>query len=174
MPEAPQIADITDDYGKMAGDADKEIAAMKSGKVEKTKAKGGKKKKGGKKAKKGKANGGGGGSTANVKAGPKPVPDYKATPLTERKKWAFQMADSLPTPRARDVSSWGPSEVGDFIAKIPIFGLNEWYGNKFKESGVSGKMFLECNEQKLIKWGIDKKCHRARFRAEALAMKRRG
>ena len=94
--------------------------------------------------------------------------------FTERKKWAFQMADALPTPRARDVASWGPAEVGDFISKIPIFGLNEWYGNKFKESGVSGKMFLECNEQKLIKWGIDKKCHRARFRAEALAMKRRG
>eukprot|EP00486_Rosalina_sp_Unknown_P016517 CAMPEP_0201593566 /NCGR_PEP_ID=MMETSP0190_2-20130828/191133_1 /ASSEMBLY_ACC=CAM_ASM_000263 /TAXON_ID=37353 /ORGANISM="Rosalina sp." /LENGTH=230 /DNA_ID=CAMNT_0048052807 /DNA_START=223 /DNA_END=915 /DNA_ORIENTATION=- len=177
--EAPQIADITDDYAKLAGIADKEIAAMKSGKIEKTAAKGGKKKKGGKKNKKDKkskggAASGGGGSAANVKAGPKPKVNYNATPLTERKKWAFQMADSLPTPRARDVSSWGPGEVGDFISKIPIFGLNEWYGNKFKESGVSGKMFLECNEQKLIKWGIDKKCHRARFRAEALAMKRRG
>ena len=172
--EAPQIADITDDYAKLAQAAEKEIEAMKSGKVEKAEPKAGKGgKKGKKKGKSGKKAGGGGGGGA-VKAGPKPKVNYNATPLAERKKWAFQMADNLPTPRARDVSSWGAAEVGDFISKIPIFGLNEWYGNKFRESGVSGKMFLECNEQKLIKWGIDKKCHRARFRAEALAMKRRG
>eukprot|EP00483_Globobulimina_turgida_P000970 UN00972 len=110
----------------------------------------------------------------SVKAGVKPKVDYNAVTLAERKKWAFKMCDNLPTPRSREVIRWSPQQIGDFIAKIPIFGLNEWYGSKFKECGVSGKMFLECNEQKLIQWGIDRKCHRARFRAEALAMKRRG
>jgi len=197
--EPPKIADITDDYGALAQVANQEIEEMsgykEGGKPKKGAGKKGKKgakgKKGGakkaspakgKKGKKADAGGGGGaeepaaggGGGGDVKAGPKPKVDYNSTPLDARKKWSFEMAEKLPTPKANDVASWSANDVGNFIAKIPIFGLNEWYGNKFKESGVTGKMFLDCNEQKLVKWGIDKKCHRARFRAEALAMKRRG
>ena len=171
--EAPQIEDITDDYAKLAAAAADEIKAMESGKVTKSAAKSkgkksGKKSKSTKKGAASKAKGGGGG------AGPKPTVDYKATPLKERKQWAFEMAAKVPTPSSTQVMSWGADQIGHFISQIPIFGLNEWYGAKFVESQVTGKMFLESSEADLSHWGVDKKCHRARFRAEALAMKRRG
>merc|ERR1712029_945592 len=143
---------------------------MQSGKVAKSEAKGkGKGKKSGKKGKASrKSDGGSGGMTAAARggagAGPKPIVDYKATPLEKRKKWAFEMASKVPTPTAHQVVSWTADQVGQFIAQIPIFGLNEWYGAKFVESQVTGKMFLKCNEADLVNWGVDRKCHRARFR----------
>eukprot|EP01083_Nonionella_stella_P269881 913480_1 len=168
---------ITDDYQNLNTEAIKEIEAIKSGKISSGGGGGGKisssKGKGGKSSKKRKSESLGP-SSAGVLAGPKPKIDYASTSLSERKKWSFKMCDNLPTPNSSQVKNWSVNQIGDFISKIPIFGLNEWYGKKFKESNVNGKMFLESNEQKLIKWGIDRKCHRARFRAEALAMKRRG
>ena len=166
----PQIEDITDDYVRMAAAAEAEIEGVKAGKVAKSAVKG-KGKKSGKKGK-GRASRKSGGAAGG--AGPKPTVDYKATPLEKRKKWAFEMASKVPTPSASQVVKWGADEIGQFIAQIPIFGLNEWYGAKFVESEVTGKMFLKCNEADLVQWGVDRKCHRARFRAEALAMKRRG
>jgi len=180
--DAPQIGSISEDYGAVADAAAKEIEAMKAGKAAEAPTiqpgKGGAKKKGKKKGAKAKKAGasagaakkGGGGD----KAGPRPKVNYEATPFEERKQWAFGMAEQLPTPRAGDVGRWGPDEVADFVQKVPIFGLHEWYAASFRENGVTGKMFLECDERALEKWGVDRKCHRARFRAEALAMKRRG
>jgi len=165
--EAPLIEDMTDDYASMAAAAEKEIEAMRSGKVIKSesKSKGKKSKKGkGAAAQKGAAKG----------AGPKPKVDYKATPMDKRKQWAFEMAAKVPTPTASQAVQWNVDQLGQFIARIPIFGLNEWYGAKMVESQVTGSMFLNCNDADLAKWGVDKRCHRARFRAEALAMKRRG
>merc|ERR1712083_1098558 len=138
-----------------------EIEGVKAGKVAKSAVKG-KGKKSGKKGK-GRASRKSGGAAGGGGAGPKPTVDYKATPLEKRKKWAFEMASKVPTPSASQVVKWGADEIGQFIAQIPIFGLNEWYGTKFVESEVTGKMFLKCNEADLVQWGVDRKCHRARF-----------
>merc|ERR1712129_390588 len=104
----------------------------------------------------------------------KPNVSYDIAQTEERKKWAFAMSEKLPMPKAGDVSSWNAQQIGDFVEQIPIFGLNEFYAQEFRKNGVTGKMFLNCNEETLTKWGIDRRCHRARFRAEALSMKRRG
>merc|ERR1712173_190354 len=106
------IEDMTDDYAAMAAAAEKEIEAMRSGKVIKSESKS-KGKKSGKKAKgaakKGAAKG----------AGPKPKVDYKATPSDKRKQWAFEMAAKVPTPTASQAVQWTVDQLGQFIAQIP-------------------------------------------------------
>jgi len=103
------------------------------------------------------------------------VVNVKPVSYQELDDWFIKQSQEHPLqkPKAADVTKWNSKQVSEFIRSIPIYQYNELYATIMIENNITGDVLLNCTQNQLKQWGIQKISHRGRIHGEILKMKRR-